>query len=109
MDRAYIQRQAGEAAEEQKKRGELIRAGWTTYLAENCEAGLSLREIKLMSTAFYAGGIHVFTEVMPSIGGDISDDEQVIEASLKRIDQIHAEIQRFLAAAVASLPVEGHG
>ena len=108
MDSAYIQRKAAEIAAEQAKKGELIRAGLTSYLAVYCNSRLSDREVGLMSAAFYAGSIHLFSSVVPSIA-DGGSEQQAIDESLQRIGQIEDEIERFIKATIDALPVEGHG
>ena len=108
MDSAYIQKKAEEIAAEQAKNGELIRAGLTTYLAVYCDANLSERDLGMMSAAFLAGGVHLFSTVVPS-RADGESEQQAISASMRRVAQIEAEIARVIETTIAALPVEGQG
>lgn len=82
-------------------RGLIIEAGWRVMLVHVLPEGAPEVQVVEMRKAFFAGAHHLFGSMLSLLDGN---DGQPTEDDLRRMDQIHKELERFgeeLAAEAA--------
>ena len=71
--------------------GRLIDAGWQALRALAVPADASPVQLAEMRMAFFAGAQHLFGSIM----GFLESDAEPTEADLRRMDAVHAELEKF--------------
>ncbi|KRR21311.1 hypothetical protein CQ14_06590 [Bradyrhizobium lablabi] len=100
-DRAYLEALTRRLVDE----GLLIEAGWVG-LRIACKLEDAPRiQLEEMRNAFFAGAQHVFHSIT---GGLLDPGSEPTDADLRRMDQIDAELRRFIVEYSArNLPTSG--
>lgn len=71
--------------------GRIIEAGWASYRHLVIPAGASATQIEETRRGFYAGAQHLFGSIMSVM----EEGSEPTENDLKRMDQIHTELDTF--------------
>jgi len=73
-------------------KGLLIQAGWVALRLTAIHQDAQQNQLDEMRMAFFAGAQHLFGSIM----GILEPDAEPTEADLRRMDQIHRELDTFL-------------
>lgn len=73
--------------------GKLIEAGWAVFADAVLPPGVSEAQKNDMMISFFAGAEHVFSTIINML----EEGEEPTAADLRRMDKIHAEIERWRA------------
>lgn len=86
-DRAFLEKLSRELADQ----GKLIEAGWVGYRLAVMSLDAPAIQIEECKIAFMAGAQHLFSSVVSIL----DPGDEPTDADLRRMDMIHAELQKF--------------
>lgn len=73
--------------------GKIVEAGWVSYRLVVLSPAADKVQLEETRLAFFAGAQHLFGSIMTAL----DDDKEPTDNDLSRMNQIHEELQTFLA------------
>lgn len=94
-----LQAAAKKLSESLADSGQIIEGGWAGFCLAVMPKGASQTQIDEMRKAFFAGALHLFASIMCVL----EPDAEPTEKDMRRMSQIHEELQTFQRQLEASI------